>query len=465
MTVNKRAKIGLLTGGYFEYWKMYPGLEKIVEAEMKRLAEGLEGKVDVVWSGLADTLEKTEAAGRQFRREDIDLLVICEGTYFPDYMPVQTMEYVRDVPILFLLTQPHNYVPPDLDYPDAIHHSFGLVGVVQLTGACRKMGKPFEIIVGALDDPALPDKVAEYARVVAAARKLRFMNVGIIGHTFQGMYDLEMDKTKLKATLGPNVFYLELGELLDFWHHIGDAQSDNLARAITARYVLEGPGPDDVKSACRLGLAMEQLADKYQLAGLSHLCQHLIHVETGTTPCYAATRLIEKGIMVTCEGDIGNLVCMCLLHALTDDIPCFVEWGMYDARENAMLLVHHGAGSPRLAKSPADVRITPTGEKWGFKGTGVSFRFMGKPGRVTIASLINDQEGWKMLITGGQAIDAPCRPYFGQQFMVKVDRPVEAYLESLCREGVTHHAILIYGDLTRELQQIVRLLKLRQFVL
>ena len=82
---------------------------------------------------------------------------------------------------------------------------------------------------------------------------------------------------------------------------------------------------------------------------------------TGTTPCYAATRLIDKGIMVTCEGDIANLACMCLIHQLTGDVACFVEWGMYDVNHNAMLLVHHGAGSPHLAKSNCDVCITPTG--------------------------------------------------------------------------------------------------------
>jgi len=66
MTADKKPKIGLLTGGYFEYWRMYPHLEQIVEKEMRQLADGLREKVDVVWSGLADTLEKEtlDYAGR-----------------------------------------------------------------------------------------------------------------------------------------------------------------------------------------------------------------------------------------------------------------------------------------------------------------------------------------------------------------------------------------------------------------
>ena len=50
--MNKKTKVGLLTGGFFEYWKMYPGLDKVVEKEMRQLADSLKDKVDLVWSGL-----------------------------------------------------------------------------------------------------------------------------------------------------------------------------------------------------------------------------------------------------------------------------------------------------------------------------------------------------------------------------------------------------------------------------
>ena len=465
--MKNKPKIGLLTGGYFEFWRMYPDLEKVVEKEMSGLFKALKNRddIEVIWSGLADTVEKNEEAGKKFRDENIDLLVICEGSYFPDYMPIQAMDYVPGVPVLILATQPQNYVPLDMNYKDAIHHSFGIVGVVQLSGAFKKMGIKFEIIAKALDDPSIYEDVADYAKVVKAVRQLRHMNLGIIGHTFQGMYDLELDKTKLKAKIGPNVVYIEVATLMSVWREIEEEKTEKLAETVKSRFKIDGPQDEDIKSSCKLGLAMEKVAEKYNLSGLSHLCQHLIHVETGTTPCYAAARLIEKGVMVTCEGDIGNLVTMCLMHAITGQAAVFVEVGMYDVKENAMLMVHHGAGAPSLAKSDDEVSVTPTGEKWGFKGTGASLRFMGKPGPVTMASIINDKDGWKMLITGGEALDVPVRPYFGQQFMVKVDKPVTEYLEELCREGVTHHSILVYGDIREKMKAAAKLMDVREVVI
>ena len=463
--MNRKPKIGLLTGGYFEYWKMYSGLDKIVEKQMQKLAEDLGGKIDVVWSGLADTVEKAEAAGRKFREEDVDLCVICEGTYFPDFMPVQALQHIPRVPVLLLLTQPCDHVPLDMDYEQSTYHDFGSVGIVQLSGAFKKMGKKFEIIAAPLDDDALCDRVAQYAEVVLAVRKMGFINIGIVGHTFQGMYDLEIDKTKLKARLGPNVIYIEVSELMSIWRSIKEDEAETVADNLLANYRAEGPERSDVMCACRLGLAMEKLAARHNLSGIAHLCQHLIHVESGTTPCYPASRLTEKGVMVTCEGDIGNLAAMCLVHLLTGDLATFVEWGMYDVPNNALFLAHHGAGSPRLAKSIEDVTLTPTGEKWGFKGSGASWRYMGKPGRVTIASVIDDKDGWKMLISGGESLDLPVRPYWGQQFMVKVEQPVQEYMEALCREGVTHHAILSYGDLSTSLHYAAELLDIRKVVL
>ena len=115
--VLKTVKVGLLTGGFFEFWRMYPELEKVVEAEMAGLCDALKAKegLEIIWSGLADTLEKCDEAGERFRRENVDLLVVCEGSYFPDYMPLQTVEYLPGVPVLVLLTQPQPFL--ELTWP------------------------------------------------------------------------------------------------------------------------------------------------------------------------------------------------------------------------------------------------------------------------------------------------------------------------------------------------------------
>jgi len=343
-----------------------------------------------------------------------------------------------------------------------------MVGVVQLTGAFRKMNKSFELIIGSLDDDLMYDEVLAYAKVVRVYKDLRFLNLGIVGHTFQGMYDLEIDKTMFKASIGPNVIYLELEELMDLWRETDDSVGNERALELIGKYRMEETGEKDICNACRLGAAMEKLVERYGLDGISHLCQHFLHVATKTTPCLSNAQLIEKGILVTCEGDIGNLAIMCVLHGLSGSAVHHGEFGMYDLHENALLFVHHGAGAPSLAKNSGAVSITPTGERWGFEGAGASFRYTGKPGTVTISSLICGTDGWKLLISVGKTLDVPVlpvRPYYGEQFTIRFEKPVKEWLYELCMGGFTHHAALVYGDFKKELLYLSRLLRIRAVVL
>ena len=461
-----KAKIGLLTGGYYEYWPMYDNLKEQVEGYTELFTQmfvdsAKNDDVEIICSGLADTLEKCNDAGQMFKDQQIDLLVIAEMTYFPDYMPVQVMEYLKDVPVVLLWTQPTDSIPLDMDYKMSIVHGFGPVGIFQLSGCMKKMKKKFEIFVGALNDISLCEKVLDYLNVVMTVKKLRYINLGIIGHTFQGMYDLEIDKTMLKSKLGPNVIYIEMAELLEEWRKVNKAKSQEACDTIYSKYKVDGPGQGDVFNACRLSVAMESIAEKYNLSGLSHLCQHLLHVETETTPCLANAKLVNKGVMVTCEGDIGNLVTMCIMHMISHSPVYNGEWGMYHAETNSIVVFHHGAGTPELAESDQKVTITPTGEKWGFKGTGASVRYVAKPGVVTMTSLIYKPEGWEMFIARGEIIDVPERPYWGCQYNIKVEIPVKEYIEKLCKQGVTHHVIVTYGDFTKQLVQLTELIDIK----
>ena len=79
---KKPVKIGLLTGGYFEYWRMFPeNLQKNVEEDLERVRANLKNRFeDVVCAETVDTLDAADKAGKLFKQEDIDLLVIVYGT-------------------------------------------------------------------------------------------------------------------------------------------------------------------------------------------------------------------------------------------------------------------------------------------------------------------------------------------------------------------------------------------------
>ena len=100
---TKKVKIGLFMGGYFEYWRMFPEtLEKNVTSDMERVKENFKKKFDnVVFSGMVDTLDAADEAGKLFKKEDIDILVIAYGTYLPDFMTMHVINQLPTVPVVF----------------------------------------------------------------------------------------------------------------------------------------------------------------------------------------------------------------------------------------------------------------------------------------------------------------------------------------------------------------------------
>ena len=78
-------KVGLLCGGFFEYWRMYPEtLKDVVLNDNQVVLDRLSAKHEVVFPGMVDSMDSADHAGRCFRDEQIDFLIITERTYVPD---------------------------------------------------------------------------------------------------------------------------------------------------------------------------------------------------------------------------------------------------------------------------------------------------------------------------------------------------------------------------------------------
>jgi L-arabinose isomerase len=151
---------------------------------------------------------------------------------------------------------------------------------------------------------------------------------------------------------------------------------------------------------------------------------------------------------------------MCIMNMLTGQTPLFGEWGEFGIRENAMQIMMHGYADPDYAKEPRFVKITPTPENWGFTGAGFSMEFTAKPGVVTVGHFIDDKEsGWRMLISRGEALDAgesiPCEDV---TLILRTETPITEYVRKILLTGFDHHAIICYGDVTRELSWVADLM-------
>jgi L-arabinose isomerase len=465
-SVSKTLKVGLLACAYFEYWRMFsPKFKEDVIGDLERIANRLRLDLELIYPCVVDTLDSADKAGREFAEAGIQMLIVVEGTYVPDFISLHAVDYVPHVPVVMFTTQVNENVDPDDDYETLMRNS-ALIGTAQLSATFIKTGKKYDVVVGSISEERPYSEIVRLARVRNVAARLRQLNIGVVGHVFRGMYDLENDKTKLRGFLGPNVITVDMAHLLKHWEEVSDNETREIADKLTARFPLLGPRREDLLRSVRLGIAMERLTEHLRLDGLCFLGQHYIEKATGAPARLGASLMMEKGMyLVASEGDLVGLTMMHILYWLTGNSPLQAEWGQYDVSHNALLLVGHGVASPALAGSDGCITLTGAPEEWGFEGSGVNMQFIVKPGRVTMGHLLDTLQGWQMFISGGDSLDFPCLPCKEIHALVQVDCPVKEYLVELQRRGVAHHVILAHGDVRHELELLASVLGIKSFTL
>ena len=462
---NKKIKIGLFTGGYFEYWRMFPGsLQKNVESDLERVRANFRKRFEnVVCCETVDTLDAAEKAARLFRTEDIDLLVVAYGTYLLDFMTMHVINQLQKVPVIFFSVQNGENIDRNSDYEHSLRNS-STIGIAQITGTMRKLGRDYQTVVGSIDDERAYEKIGVQVKAVQAISDLWESNIGVIGNVFRGMYDLELSKTFLKSAFDVNVIYIQSGHLLAEWEQVTEEEVKAEAGKLLARFRKQGVTEDDVERAIKLAIAMERVAKRFRLNAMCFLDQHFLQKQTRTTARIGASLLMENTDMtVACEGDLGGLVTMMLMKSISGEHALMAEWGEYDAELNACLLMGHGIGVPSLAKSDANITLTRTPEEWGFEGGGLNYELIVKPGPITLGHVIETAEGYKMVVSPAESVDMEKLPYNELHAMARVKTPIKEYLEAVLDSGVTHHCIVGISHMEKELLAVAKLLKLKTF--
>ncbi len=295
-------------------------------------------------------------------------------------------------------------------------------------------------------------------------KRLKTLKVGAYGHPFRGMYDLEYDKTKLQGRIGPETVYIEDRNLKAMIDSVTEKEVAEVAADINRQYRVEDVGQDAVRQGARVYVAFRRLADEYRLDVLSLLSQYTLQLLANDTGGYAASRLLQEGLMMSCEGDVSALTLMYILNQLSGVSPYYGEYEMFDVRMNAVLFMHHGDGDPRLARRPEEIRITKCPEVWGCDEA-MALEFIMRPGPVTLAALIDDAQGFKMLIAPGQSLDhAPYRVQ-SPHVLFQPRVPIVEFFQRVMESGFPHHGVVCPGDHSASLQKLARMLGVRCLVM
>ena len=183
-----------------------------------------------------------------------------------------------------------------------------------------------------------------------------------------------------------------------------------------------------------------------ELDGLALLGQHHIELQANAT-CYLglAEMLRSSQVLGVAEGDVLGLIMSKVLKDFTEHTPFFGEWEEIDVSRNAVMLLGHGFVDPREARKNQKVKVLPACGDWGFEGNSLGFQTSYEPGPVTMTHVIQDINGWRMLISEGKILDTPPMKISESSVIVEVQKNVKEYFRELMKFGFPHHCIAAPG--------------------
>ncbi len=464
-------RIGLFGIGLDAYWPQFAGLQERLEGYVDRVAAKLARPgVEVVNLGLIDNPVRAHAAGREFRRADVDVIFLHVTTYALSSTVLPVVLRAK-VPVIILNLQP----TAAIDY--AAFNRMGdrtkMTGewlaycaacpVPEIANVFKRTGVRFHQVTGMLEeDPECWREVAawvEAARVVAGMQGNR---LGLMGHYYNGMLDIYTDTTLQCATFGTHIEILEVDELSARRRAV--TAPTIAARIAEFREVFDVQADctvEDLAEAARTSAALDGLVADRGLGSLAYFYGGTGVAENEATMAsiiLGTSLLTGRGVPVAGEYEVKNAQAMKMLDLLGVG-GSFTEFYAMDYAADVVLMGHDGPGHLRVAEGKTKVR--PLQVYHGKVGRGVSVEMSVKHGPVTLLSIV-EREGGRLglLCAEAESVPGPILEIGNTNSRYRFACGAREFVTRWNAHGPAHHCAVGVGHVAGTLKKIGALLGL-----
>jgi L-fucose isomerase-like protein len=396
---------------------------------------------------LVTSLEQTHAVARQLAQSPLDLLVVLQATFADSTMLMGLAEGV-DAPLLLWA------VPEERSGGRLRLNSF--CGINLGAHALRRSGYDYAYVYAPAQDPTALDKIHTLAVAGRARRLLRQARLGRIGEHPDGLDSCKLDKGALARHFGLDVVQVELADIFEAAKRADPQQVDALEQDLTRK--LDGLQELDqaaVRRTLSSYLALRQLAEAERLAGLAVRCWPEFFTELGCAACGAMSMLSDELTPCSCEADVNGTITQLMLQWLSGGPAFGTDLVSIDTEEDLVVVWHCGLAP----LSMADPAVRPRATIHSNRQLPLLMEFALKPGRVTVARLSEVTGGYRLVVGGGEMLQAPMS-FTGTSGVLRFDRPASDVLDIMLSEGLEHHLSLTYGDHVPALLALAKILGL-----
>lgn len=448
-----KPKIGLLPIGHFYYWDQFPRLKEMGTGMLNKLRAQLASIGEVLTPELVDTMEKAQAAGRFFKDNEPDIIVIFPLGYTTSMCVIPAVQDV-DVPLRILNAhEDSSYEYAAADSTVYLHHE-GVCCVPEMSGALVSIGKRFKVITGHFGDQRLWAEIHADCLGATAARAFRSLNMGLIGQIYTNMSDMPIDENRLLNCTGKLLQRPEVEEIEEAYHRVTEGQLNEMYGQLREMYDVDNSVTNEhLRFSAQLAVAYEEVITKYDISAFGFYWwgeKELITLLRSQS-AIAVSRLASMGRPGVTEGDVKTAMAMKIFDLLGGG-GMFLEFFSMDFDENFILMGHDGPSNINVAaKKPRLQHLEVHHGKSGH-GLGIDFEMMEGPITLLNVSQFDTGKRFKLIYTSAEVIPGDILSIGNPNCRVRVNKPIHEFIDDWCQQGPSHHIALGIGDHGRSVE-------------
>ncbi len=463
-------RVGLCGIGLDAYWPQFEGLHARLEGYVRQVGERLEKAGAVVEHlGMVDTPQRGKAAGHACRRADVDLLVIYVTTYALS-STVLPMVQRAQVPVLVLNLQPNAAI--DYEAFNRLPNRTAMTGewlaycsacpVPEIANVLSRAGIPFHQVTGVLGEGEVWAEIDDWIAAARVKKALADNRLGLMGHYYSGMLDIQTDETQVAITFGSHIEHLEVDELSALRDVVSDEEIRARVEDFRSNFDVQADcSQAELERAARTSVALDRFAAAHDLQSLAYYYMGSgvpANEDTLSSIILGTSLLTARGIPVAGEYEVKNVLAMKIMDCLGAG-GSFTEYYALDLKADHVLMGHDGPGHIAIAESKTKVR--PLAVYHGKVGRGLSVEMSVKHGPVTLLSVVEDAAyGFKLLAAHGESVPGAVLQIGNTNSHYQFPIGAKRFMEAWNAQGPAHHCAIGVGHLAGKLSKLARLLEI-----
>lgn len=419
------------------------GQEKAVELS-RGIIDYLEKELGVeVIEFLQPVTQRAQAkeAWMRFKRENVDAVILFNGTFNTGEL---TAEIIRNLDCPFALWGLGELALKTKDF------SGSMVAVMAAGAIFKNFDKQFTFIYGTIKEEETRKRVHIFVNTIRAIAYLKEATVAVVGMRPDGFQIAGADELAIKKLLGTEIINVSTYTFSKIVKGISEKEVDSDIEMQKGIFDINPSDLSAVRGISKIYLALKKIVKEKNIQAYAPECWPEFRDVDETSFCPANSRMTTQGIMASCECDIDGALTMMLGYALSGNSVFFADFVNFIEDNDTILFWHCGNAPYDLANSK------PVCEKiFG----GLSTSSVLKSGLVTVFRL-NSLKGQFLLHAGG-GITIEAEPALkGSNIFIRMNSGNREFVESLLENGIPHHNAIVYGDITEELREFSKFMRI-----